>query len=380
VAVVWRERLHLFWLTFMEKFESTGKPHTSEQGGLGSLPMSKLVSAAGATAEGAVTRTLDVQLSWSEHFQGEWTTRVSSGFGHVITPAQAFDPTAVSLSVSKEYDSDSGAEGAVWINLHGLLGVESSPLSAGLTMKVGHVVGGTSGGGFSVQLGPSLFTPAFRVVSKNSSPQYTSTAETMTSPYSVGSRRFNDYVSSGSLSVSFVQTVVTTDGVRQAQPAAPQTILKSGGTFALLPTSNRLTLPNAEFAPLISPVFYADDAHTFFVEPSLTETTVDKWEGYVIPRPSHKPKWEDYLQQGPKLGAVIPPKYFQEAFKVPKGGPIPDPIDPRAVYTLKPNVDELTQPDVGVQFGDVVIDGAGRVQDVVAAGITRVVTRAGGVL
>lgn len=382
VAVMWRERLHLFWLTFMEKVESSGKPRTSEQGNLGSLPMSKLVSAAESAADGAAARTLDVQLNWSEYFQGEWTNRETSGFGNVITPSQSFEPRNVFLSVHKEFDPESGGESAVWINLHGLLGVEQMMIG-GISMKVNagyklDIAGGGGLGGVSVQLAPSYFTPAFRVVGKNSRPQYTSTSATIATPYSAGSRSFNQYVSSGSLSVTFVQTVVTKDGARKADPAARQTILKKGSSFALLPTSNRLTLPNAEFAPLISPVFYADDANTFFVEPSLTETTVDKWEGYAIPRPTEKPKWKDYLEQGPKLGAVIPPKYYQEAFKIPKGDPQPDPIDPRALHALKPNRDLVTQPDVAVQFGGSLIGGAGRVQDVAAAGIKRVVTRIGG--
>ncbi len=284
------------------------------------------------------------------------------------------------LSVSKEFDAETGLESAVWINLHGLLGVEEM-IIGGISIKgnVGYTLNATGGvGGVSVQLAPSYFTPAFRVVGKNSRPQYTSTAATVASPYSAGSRSFNQYVSSGSLSVTFVQTVVTTDGARKAEPAARQTILKKGGSFALQPTSNQLTLPNAEFAPLISPFFYSDDAHTFFVEPSLTETTVDKWEGYAIPRPTEKSKWQDYLDKGPTLGAVIPKKYGQEAFKIPKGEPQPDPIDPRALHELKPNVDLLTQPDVAVQYGASLIDGAGRVQDIAAAGIKRVVTRVGG--
>lgn len=381
-AVMWRERLHLFWLTFMERVESNGKPRTTEQGNLGSLPMSKLVAAAGSTAEGAATRTLDVQLSWSEYFQGEWTERESGGFGNVITPAQGFDPAGIFLSVGKEFDPESGADSAVWINLHGLLGVEKMIL-AGQVVKTGlgamlNVGGGLQG--VSIQLGESYFTPAFRVVSKNSPPQYTSTTQAIISPYSPSARRFNTYVSNGALAVSFVQKVVTTDGARKADPAASQTILAKGGAFSILPTSNRPTLPNAEFAPLLSPVFYADDVNTFFVEPSLTETTVDKWEGYVIPRPSQKPKWSDFVDQLPDLSVVIPPKYYQDPFKVHPGDPRPEVIDPRALHGFKTNPDRMTQSGVVVQFGDALISSSGRVHDAVSAGVTQVVTRVGGAL
>ncbi len=381
-AVIWRERLHLFWLTFMEKVESAGKPRTNEQGNLGSLPMSKLVSAAGSTAEGAAARTLDVQLSWSEYFQGEWTERASGGFGNVITPAQGFDPAAIFLSVGKEFDSESGVESALWINLHGLLGVEKMMI-AGQSVAAGlgammNVGGGLQG--ISIQLGESYFTPAFRVVGKNSPPQYTSTSQAIISPYSPAGRRFNTYVSSGALAVSFVQKVVTTDGARKADPPAPQTILSKGGGYSILPASNRPTLPNAEFAPLLSPVFYADEVNTFFVEPSLTETTIDKWEGYALPRPSQKPKWSDFVDRLPDLNVVIPPKYYQDPFKVHPGDPRPEVIDPRALHALKTNPDRLTQSGVVVQFGDALISGTGRVRDAVSAGVTQVVTHVGGAL
>jgi hypothetical protein len=56
-----------------------------------------------------------------------------------------------------------------------------------------------------------------------------------------------------------------------------------------------MRLPNLEVARLISPIFYQDDRRTFFVESSLTETTVDRWEEYTITRPSHKPKWQAFV-------------------------------------------------------------------------------------
>jgi hypothetical protein len=137
-----------------------------------------------------------------------------------------------------------------------------------------------------------------------------------------------------------------------------------------------MKLPNAEFAPLISPVFYADDVYTFFVEPSLIETTVDKWQGYTITRPSQKSKWIDYIVQSAPLSPLIPPKYLQEALKLPGNIPQPDPIDSLALHAIKPNLDTLTQAGVAVQFGDAIVGPAGGIQDL--GNITHVITSVGG--
>jgi peptidoglycan hydrolase-like protein with peptidoglycan-binding domain len=352
VAVMWHERLHVFWLTFMEKVEkveeSTEEPEGSPPAdntntGVGDLPFGDLVTAAKSTAKRAVKRMLDMQLNWSEYFQGAWTTRESSGFGHAIELDGPFEASNVFVTVAKEADPETGADDAVWINLNGLTGY-------------------------------------FRVVSKNSRPQLlqspSGTTEP-TSPYAPKDTTYNRYTGSGPLSVTFVQQIVTTDGNRKADPPTSQSILLKGIDYTLLQSSNQMTLPTAEFAPLISPVFYADDVYTFFVEPSLTETTVDKWQGYTITRPSQKPRWDDYMAHPPHISPLIPPKYLQEAFKLAQNIPQPDPVDPLALHAIKPNLDALTQPGVAVQFGDTIVGRTGRLQDI--GTITQVITSDGGI-
>ena len=188
---------------------------------------------------------------------------------------------------------------------------------------------------------------------------------------------YNRYAGSDALSVTFVQQIVTTDGNRKADPPTSQPILSKGGNYTLLPSSNQMMLPTAEFAPLITPVFYADDVYTFFVEPSLTETTVDKWQGYTITRPSQKPRWDDYVVHPPHVSPLIPPKYLQEAINLTQNIPQPDPVDPLALHAIKPNLDGLTQPGVAVQFGDTIVGRTGRMQDI--GTITQVITSVGGI-
>jgi peptidoglycan hydrolase-like protein with peptidoglycan-binding domain len=353
VAVMWRERLHLFWLTFMEKVEeSTNGPQTSEPGALGTLPINKLVAAAATASKVAARRMLDVQLNWSEYFQGEWTVRESSGFIAAKVLFEPFDASKVSIAVSKEVDPELGSDGTVWITLYGFK--------------------------FDTLYYPPR-NPGFRVVSKNSRPQIkTSSAVQPDMRYSAQTKHYNTYNGSGSLSITFVQQIITADGVKKVDAPAPQTILSKGGygDYTMLPSSNQMKFPNAEFAPLISPVFYADDVYTFFVEPSLTQTTkVDKWQSYTIPQPSQKHWWDSYILSSPPINPVIPPKYLQEAFKTPQNIPQPDP-DPLALHAFKPNLDALTQPDVALQFGDAIVDHKGITQEL--GSIKNIVSSVGG--
>lgn len=341
-AVVWRDRLHLFWLTFIEKVaESAAGPATSQSGALGSMGFNTLVGSTTAVSQSAGARSVEVQLHWSEYEQGEWTVRQSGGFGHSVPLSGPFQPAKIFVAVSKETDPDTGQDGALQVQLKGLSDVAIKDRGT--------------------------FGYRFRVVSKNSHP--TAAVDRVPaasgSPFQTTGTAFNRYTGSGKLAVSFVQQVITTDGDRKAAAAAPQTILEKGGpgSYTLLAGSNQTKFPNAEFAPLISPVFYADEVYTFFVEPSLTETTVDKWEGYTITRPSQKPRWDEYVAQAKPLSPLIPPKYLQEALPPGDFQLSPDPIDPVALHAFKPHLDAFTQPGVAVQFGDALIGSTGGLQD-----------------
>lgn len=356
VAVMWRDRLHLFWLTFMEKVEeSADGPKTNERGNLGTLGLNQLVAAAANASKGAARRILDVQLNWSEYFQGEWTVRESSGFSSIGGLVKPYDPRNVSMGVSKDVDSVTGSEGAVWITLYGF--------------EFG-----------AVYYPPQ--NPGFRVVSKNSIPQIkTSYAFQPSMLYSTPLRHYYNTYKQGnseSLSIAFVKQVVTTDGNKVSDPPVTQTILSNGGYggYTLLPCCNQMKFPNAEFAPLISPVFYADDLHTFFVEPSLTETTVDKWQGYTIPRHSQKHWWEAYVLKSPPISPVVPTKYLKDALNASQNISQLDPIDSLALHAITPNVDTLTQSGVALQFGDSLVGSQGIAQDL--ANITHVVSSVGG--
>ena len=65
VAAVWRERLHLFWVTFVESGRPQHRDPESDE--LAEVPADELLG----------PRRIDAHLHWTEYYQGEWTDPVS---------------------------------------------------------------------------------------------------------------------------------------------------------------------------------------------------------------------------------------------------------------------------------------------------------------
>lgn len=311
VAVVWRDRLHLFWVTFLESVtsNSSGAGDAGDRR-LTDLRFNELISTANQTTQ----REIQIQLNWSEYFQGKWTTLESGGFGNPVraTVDSFFDKGQVFIHVTED------ADGGVRINLIHLFSWAS----------------------------------AFRVVSKNGTPEITAWTNYSDIPYPVNGLRATQFKNSNSLSVNFVERIETVNGGQPTPLRTTKDILQKGGNFSLLVPSNPRQFPTAEISGLVSPFFYQDNRHTFFVEPTLTETTIDRWEEWVITKPKPLPKPDpDWLGQIP----IIP--------QVPrKPIPIPNPIDPRAKYPMiNPGQDWVVNYGTILQQGDIFIGQRGGV-------------------
>lgn len=266
VAVVWRERLHLFWITFLEKAqEGTTAAKTPR-----------------AVADDQVSVTLkkevEVQLNWSELFQGEWTQRVSSAvlrpYGAVV--GAGFDRSAVFIDAVKEYEA--GEERAVVVRLAGAL--EAS----------------------------------FRVMSKNAPPEVGVDHAITASPYSVYGVRATLRPGVETLNVTFFQTLRT--GPPPTSTPVTRQILRKTRRYTLLSYPGER--PNAELAELTTPFFFQDDRHTFFVEPTLTETTVNGWRGWALAGASREARADRVRVGDLHLVAEVP------ASPLPQ--PEPDPL------------------------------------------------------
>lgn len=324
VTVMWRGRLHIFWVTFLEKVPPENKPAPPSDTTT-TLSNWKVNNAIDAVTSGTNKKTIEAYLHWTEYFQGQWSTKQTGSLG---TPIQ-FDAgigtyaTDIAVYVTKERKNtiDDTLDGAVRINL--------------IDTK-------------------SKTKKAFRVVNKNSVPEIV-TADVDTLPAWPFQKPFKiNRVAgdAGAMTVKFEHYIKTLNGQPQSN-SDPQTILeKTVGNFNLVPCSQPVTMGGQELGQLVTPFFYQDSWHTFYIEPTLTETiTIDEWDEWVSapPVPEKKPK-----HGGIKIDPIHP---------WPKKLPLPQPgdpgwldfDDPRIMYKPKLREDWVTRPGTYVQFGERVI-------------------------
>ena len=329
---VWRDRLYLFWVTFAERGE-TAKPSST-------TPVATLTVGGAITAFTPATKKVDVQLHWSEYLNGEWSTHESSSFAAPLTcdVSPDFDPAKVFVHVEREL----------------------------------------SGDGLIVQLSKAL-NGGFRLANRNSSPQPDHTSRTApANPYTVNEAHAAGYRGSGALKVTLAPRITTEDGKAPMRPAETPGILRQGGAFSLLPCDNDITLSAhglapgspaveaaiqaglAEVAALMKPVFYQDERHTFFVQPDVTERTVELWEEWITHPAQPEQEWDrpEWWWDQLVVMAQIPRKESLPPF--PGGPPPGDPtVDPRALYTLTPADDWLVNQGTTVLFADRLIGPQG---------------------
>ena len=154
-------------------------------------------------------------------------------------------------------------------------------------------------------------------------------------------------------------------------------VLQRGGDFTFLPCNNNLTALGVseeatrgaanetavetviesglgEIAALTKPVFYQDNHHILFIEPDVTERTIEEWQEWVTRTPQPEPGWLD--PDWWKSFVVIP--------EVPWKRQIPDelhfPVDPRSLIKPKLDRDWLVNAATAIRFGDVLIGPRGR--------------------
>lgn len=338
--VVWRDRLYLFWVTFMDKADPN--PPASGSKKLTDVTLSEVVTDLKSVI---AKKQVDVQLHWSEYLRGEWTTPESGDFSTISkTVKNPFHPKTVFVHVSKAFDVETGEERGVYVHLGGAI------------------------------------NQAFYLAGRNSAPEQAGYSAKPDNPYnSANTGLANRYSGSGELKVSFQERITTEPG--KTPPKANPSILQQGGEYTLLPCDNNLTAlgvsedaylnaanPTAlkaaielgvgEIASLMKPVFYQDNAHTLFVEPSVTERTIEEWQDWVTRTPQPEPGWR--LPDWWKELVVIP--------EIPKKWPIPDPrgprggfpIDPGSLVNPIPGFDWLVNPGTGLLFDGELIGPAGR--------------------
>lgn len=407
-AVIFRERLHIFWLTFFEK----AKEDTSGQ--------PKFIKIDNIQIDTFVNKEVEVQLNWSEYFQGQWTTRESGGFGNPVRAdvGRGLKPYQVFIFITRNED------GSILINLDSL-------------------------------------NKAFRVVSKNNPPEPVTSVGHQNPPYNVMHDQPTRYKGSNTLQVTYVEEVETLDEKTSKIDNKPKDIITEipedisllllnrpstlmddirdlshtvTATLSSSPDSPHVqdfeelvlfadSLPfllndlsesattaitkewkviqkriqvillarkffpkfwqlfskvdqlssnldklisrlsnqdeidkikeyvNTDINRLESPFFYQDKDNTFYVEPTKTETTTTDYEGYVMSDLPEEEPWDIKAIDNLNLEVNIP-------LKKP---PLTDPIDPLAKFRIQSRKEWVSDYATVLRFDNVYIGQEGKI-------------------
>jgi peptidoglycan hydrolase-like protein with peptidoglycan-binding domain len=369
VAVIWRGRLNIFWLTFVPQAQqaqqsgspSPGSPHLTD---LTFKDFSDLV------AESRPQKKVRIQLNRTEYYQGKWAARASSDLTRFspIPVGDDFDPaTDVFVRVSIDSD-DNGDEVSVRIHL--------------------------DANNFFPPGGPR----SFRLTGKNSEPDFgdywqPTLNQSVAVPPNISrigdTRNFTPYFvlgcdatkylgSSPVFQASFPQGISVTDaGQVQIGNRIQEPILNSVNSFDLLSCNNPVVLALTRIMPpvpgaspglidkvytalismLSSPFFYLDTANTnsneeltFFVQPHLTEIPVSQPVRWAIP-----PAFPD--------SSILDPTYWSSLVLTSQAPIRSQPIapDPNSIFQYKSTADWLTDDSAALAFNTSVIGRVGRI-------------------
>jgi len=371
---VWKGRLNLFWVTYITQAQPAPPPPAGGDAittlGFGDI-VDSIVSSAPVTL-------VQPHLHWCEYYQGKWSTPISSDTKKYqpIAVGSGFDTKQVFIRITKDLD-ESGNEGALKVHLdfpsasiadpNYMIAIELYSIVLGLEA----LFGGGSPGPFPL---PNY---SFRVTSKNCdlvlNEDFYNYAQM--NPYDATGVDATLYTGSGSLTSTF-QNNFTSSGPTST---TTEPILQTVNSFAVLPCSNPVVpspfLPTTQpdyvqAGSLVSPFFYKDvsdiktaDEMTFYVQPWLTESTVQEWTGWAVSYPPLSPVWESG-----EIFNSIPLKA-----QVPIAGPSPDlAVDQvHSLYPMAATTDWLTAPTTTVLYNGAIIGKSGGINAVttpVAAG------------
>jgi hypothetical protein len=356
VPVMWRDRLYLFWVTFMVSSQATGQAASMNLNSSIPLPSLQL--------------NVEAQLHWSEYLDGTWSTAESGGYTQPNdvrlrkdNVPLTFNPHDVFVHVSVVEDPTVDQE----------------------------TVSGLAEAGVYIHLGDPI-SRSFHLVSRRASPEAATYGSPPRMPFTIDAtrKRATRYVGSGNLTVTYAQRISTEPGKSRTEPVR---VLDKAGNFTLLACDNTIGLAVskeawqdaerpaqvkaaleasiAEIEGLMKPVFFADPVHTLFVEPDVTERTIEEWQEWVTRTPvpsAEEPPWE------------IDPGWFDQYVLPawPLWPPIlrkePDPLDllsdppgDWSILTEHQGVDWLVNEATVLKFGGELIGSTGRVAIDVAA-------------
>jgi hypothetical protein len=345
IAAVWRDRLHLFWLTFLETAKLLPKnwyvEGTAVADGYATANESPIVQMTYEDFQQKVTqtninKTIEARLNWSEYYQGQWTTQKASGSNCIMTATRS----ANSVEFNKE---------DVFVHVYNCRNAFIGFMGMSLYTLVDASVADDGDPAICIHVG-APFNQAFQVVSKNSPPKIYPAERNLSMPYKLAMRETHADSDIGGLRVSSTKTNIASNSPN------PKNILSQGSSYSITMQSNHPTTSKPEASALESEFFYQDREHTFFVRPRLARKPLHLYEGYVA-----------------KVKAAKMVDHYEEALKhvvieskVPilKGQIDPDPgiVDPASIYKLKVSKDWTVNPTILLQFDGKLIGQKGRLE------------------
>jgi hypothetical protein len=317
VVTFWRNRPYLFWLTFLERAQE---------------PEGEIEY----TGQASPPRIVDVQLSWAEYVNGQWSAPEASDLQQTLSAAvdPGFDPRKIFVHAVPFYGEDGQLE--IYLTPGGVrYGFNGNPPGNPLTGK------------------------GFRLVGRNAPVEVLNYASAPLSPpftwFQVDGTR---YRRTGALTVWHAEKIEEFDA-QTTKKDAPQPVLEKGnpsGFSLVIPPRKVDTTGSNEIDSLVRPFFYQDNKHTFYVEPTVTEQVFHEWEDWIVATPD--PKWE--------FDHDI---YWEEAHPPYPWGPTvdpnpPDPISPYAIFAVQDVLasnDSVLAGAVTVPFGESWIGAEGAI-------------------
>jgi len=337
--VVWRDRLYLFWVTFMDKTDENAQPgNKTANKKLDEVELSEMMEdlkVAGAN------KKVEMQLHWSEYLQGTWSNRASSEF----VPVKKYD-----LMFYEQYNPQLGRYVTThtrWGRVPVTVPITEDYKSVFIHVSKQSYENGEERGVF-IHLG-GVINQAFYLAGRNSIPEPAICESKPLMPYSKSGVHANRYSGSGALTVEFKQRS-SIDGERPVDTVETPSILQEGGRYTLLPCDNNITLGSPEIASLVKPLFYQDNIHTLFIEPNVTEDTIEKWGGWVTHIQQAEQEWgrPDWWYELNVIAGM-----HQDTRP-------PDWHSPESILKIKTEVDWLINSGTGFLFEDALIGPSGR--------------------
>jgi hypothetical protein len=249
---VWRGRVHVFWISLITKAE-TNKPPASDTTTASGMTLHQIASM-------APRLRVRGRLSWTIYFQGAWSEPAATGFVSLSNQTFADPLDTTSMSVFVEAEKDGPVQ--VYLGGDGLYG------SFRLT---------------SVHAGPTIegyYSPDSPYSGADVVGSYAANPE-------LGIETTPLYGGPG-LAVNFLGDVTVKGTQLTSSESAHVVILDQDGDpdgYELVRHVGQLDGFPADLGPIVAPFFYVDKKNTLFVEPKVTETTIEEGNGLTVLNP-----------------------------------------------------------------------------------------------